>query len=235
MQAKDIMSREVVTVTPTDTALHAIRLMLQHRFSGLPVVDAAGELVGVVTEGDFLRRPETGTMRRRPRWLEFIMGPGRLAAEYAQEAGRRVGEVMTHEVHTVTEATPVRDIVDTMERKHVKRVPVVRGRQVVGMVTRQNLMRALVGSTPRSDATAVDDATLRERVLAALAGQPWAPLTVDAVVHDGNVRLVGAILDDRQRDAIRVAVENTPGVRTVEDQLAFIEPTSGMVIEPRAA
>src|SRR5262245_59676455 len=198
MKAQDIMARDVATVTPDATILHAARLMLQHRFSGLPVVDASGALAGIVTEGDFLRRAETGTLRRRPRWLEFIMGPGRLAAEYAQGAGRRVGDVMTHEVSTVTEDTPLREIVDLMERKRIKRLPVVRGRQVVGIVTRQNLLRALVDNVPPSAAAPVDDDELRERILAALGREPWAPLMLDALVHGGHVRLVGTILDDRQ-------------------------------------
>ena len=90
MKASDVMTREVISVEPESSILHAIRLMLEKRISGLPVVSAQGALVGIVTEGDFLRRVETGTERRRPRWLEFLLGPGRLSDEYARSHGRKV-------------------------------------------------------------------------------------------------------------------------------------------------
>ena len=234
MKAQDVMSRDVVTVTPDETILHAVRLMLQRKFSGLPVVDAAGALVGIVTEGDFLRRTETGTLRRRPRWIEFLVGPGMLAAEYTHGSGRLVGEVMTRDVLTATEDTPLEVVVDMMERHQVKRLPVVREKEIVGIVTRQNLLRALVGRTSAADVAVGDDKDIRERLLGALRGQPWAPL-IDVFVERGRVRLVGTILDERQRAAIRVAAENVPGVKSIEDQLFLIEPMSGVVIGPRAA
>jgi len=234
MKAQDVMSRDVVTVTPDATILHAARLMLQRKFSGLPVVDSAGALVGMVTEGDFLRRVETGTLRRRPRWIEFFMGPGPLAAEYTHATGRLVNEVMTRDVVTATEETPLQDVVDLMERHHVKRLPVVRGSELVGIVTRQNLLRALIGRSSQADAAESSDKAIRERLLGELKQQPWAPL-IDVLVEGGRVKLVGTIFDDRQRDAIRVAAENIPGVKSIEDQLAWIEPMSGMVIEPRVA
>src|SRR6187397_2416771 len=111
MRVQDVMSRDVVTVSPDETILHAARIMLQRKFSGLPVVDAAGSLVGIVTEGDFLRRAETGTVRRRPRWIEFLAGPGRLAGEYAHSAGKFVRDVMTRDVCTVAEDAELEDVV----------------------------------------------------------------------------------------------------------------------------
>src|SRR5208283_1223633 len=103
MQVKDVMTRNVIAIRADEPVLKAARLMLQNRISGLPVVDASGKLAGIVTEGDFLRRGEIGTQRKRPKWLEFLVGPGRLAAEYVQTSGRRVNEVMTTELQTVTE------------------------------------------------------------------------------------------------------------------------------------
>lgn len=234
MNAKDIMSYDVVTIGPDETVQRAARLMLQNRFSGLPVVDANGALLGIITEGDFLRRNETGTLRRRSRWMEFLIGPGRLGQEYAHAAGRRVDEVMTRDLYTVTEDTPVSDIVELMERRHIKRVPVVRGGQLVGMVTRTNLMRAVAKAIPDA---AVDesDTVIRERLLEVLKDKPWAPVTIDPVVTDGKVRLIGTIMDERQGEAVKVAAENIPGVKSVEDELVWIEPMSGTVIEPRAA
>ena len=107
MKAKDVMTRSVVTIEPDATVLQAVRLMLQRQISGLPVVDKAGTLVGIVTEGDLLRRAETGTQRKRPRWLEFLIGPGRLASEYAHTHGRRIDEVMTPDPRTVGEDAPL--------------------------------------------------------------------------------------------------------------------------------
>lgn len=234
MKAQDIMSRDVVTVRPDDSILHAARLMLQKGYSGLPVVDASGSLVGILTEGDFLRRVETDTVRRRPHWLGFFMGSGRLAGEYTHAAGRRVHEVMTRDVYSVSEDAPLSDIVDMMERRHIKRLPVLRRQQVVGIVTRQNLLRAVIGSAS-AGTIGESDKAIRDRLLEELKKQPWAPLIIDPIVVDGKVKLVGTIVDDRQREALTVAAENIPGVKSVEDALIWIEPTSGMVIEPRAA
>ena len=144
MKAEDVMTRDVISIDPDATVLQAARLMLQHHISGLPVIDKDGNLVGVLSEGDFLRRRETKTERRRSRWLEFLMGPGRIAAEYSHSHGSKVSEVMTTDVQTVEQDAALEDIVDLMERRRIKRVPVVCGGQMVGIVTRSNLMHAMV-------------------------------------------------------------------------------------------
>ena len=234
MKAIDVMSRNVTTVGPDATILQAAHLMLQRKFSGLPVVDVSGALVGIVTEGDFLRRVETGTMRSRPPWLEFLLGAGRLAEEYTHAAGRVVREVMTPDVTTVAEDTSLDNIVDLMERQRINRVPVVRGSQVVGMITRRNLLLALVGQSVADHPEIGDDRTIRDHLLRELERQPWAPGSIGVEVVNGRVTLTGTILDDRQRGAIRVAAENAPGVKNVEDQTVYVEPMSGMVI-PSAA
>ena len=233
MQAADVMSRKVVSIDPDSTVLQAARLMLQHRISGLPVVDAAGTLVGVLSEGDFLRRQETQTERRRSRWLEFLMGPGRIAGDYVHSHGNKVSEVMTSDVKTVGEETSLEDIVALMEKHRIKRVPVMRGDKLVGIVTRSNLMHAMVSLARVSSPGAQSDTTIREKLLAEVKKEQWAPAaTADVVVHDGVVDLWGMIVDERQRDALKVAAENIPGVTAVKDHLVWIEPTSGIVIEP---
>src|SRR4249919_3017941 len=136
MKVRDIMTSPVVSVAPDSTVLEAIRIMLLRHISGLPVVDKDGKLVGIVTEGDFLRRAETGTERRRPRWLEFLLGPGRLADEYTHAHGRTVAEVMTRDPRTIAEDTPLEQAVQLMEKHRIKRLPVMRGDQVVGIVSR---------------------------------------------------------------------------------------------------
>lgn len=234
MRAKDIMSRDVVTIGPDDSILHAARLMLQNRYSGLPVVDVSGALVGIITEGDFLRRRETNTVRRRSRWFEFLLGPGHLAEEYTHAAGRIVREVMSPQVQTVFEDTPLDEVVGLMERRHVKRLPVMRGDKLIGIVTRQNLLRAVAGSAaPRGPSET--DTAIRDRLLEEIKREPWAPVSIWPEVTNGRVRLIGTIYDDRQREALRVLAENLPGVKAIEDELVWIEPMSGTVIEPRAA
>jgi CBS-domain-containing membrane protein len=233
MNAADVMTRGVITVGPDSSVLEAVQLMLQHRISGLPVVDKKGELLGIVSEGDLLRRTETGTQRRRPRWLEFLIGPGKLADEYVHASGRKVNEVMTPNVTTAAEDTPLEQIVELMERHQIKRVPVMRGREVVGIVTRANLLRALAGVAREVPRSATNDAAIRERLLAELGKQPWAPIAqLNILVRNGVVQLWGTIFDERQREAIRVAAENILGVKAVEDHLVWVEPTSGMVILP---
>jgi CBS domain-containing protein len=233
MKAADVMTQGVISVRPDSAVLEAVRLMLSHRISGLPVVDAKGDLLGIVSEGDLLRRTETGTQRRRARWLEFLIGPGKLASEYVHASGRKVHEVMTPNVTTVAGDTPLEQIVHLMERHQIKRVPVLRGREVVGIVTRANLLRALAGLAQQAPPSDTNDAAIRERVLAELGKQPWAPTAqLNILVRNGVAQLWGTIFDERQRDAIRVAAENTPGVKATEDHLVWVEPTSGMVILP---
>jgi len=145
MKAKDVMTSPVVSVEPDTAVLQAVRIMLQRQISGLPVVRKDGRLVGVVTEGDFLRRAETGTERRRPRWLEYLVGPGRLADEYTRTHGRKVEDIMTAEPVTVAEDTALEEVVNLMEKRRIKRIPVLRGNEVVGIVSRANLLHALAG------------------------------------------------------------------------------------------
>jgi CBS-domain-containing membrane protein len=233
MKAKDVMTTTVISVQPDATILQAARQMLQHHISGLPVIDQSGEIVGILSEGDFLRRRETGTQRKRSRWLEFLMGPGRLAAEYAYSHGNKVAEVMTRDVHTVNEDTNIEDIVELMERRRIKRVPVMRKKNVVGMVTRSNLMHAMVSLARVEPKSAKDDASIREILLAEMQKESWAPAAmVNVVVRDGVVELWGVIIDERQRAGLKVAAENIPGVRAVKDHLVWLEPTSGMTFVP---
>ena len=130
MRVKDVMTPNVISVGADETVVNAARLMLQHQISGLPVVNKEGELVGIVSEGDFLRRGELGTQRRRPKWLEFVVGPGKLAQEYVRASGKKIEDVMTPDPWTIGEDEPLEAVVDMMERRRIKRIPVTRGRRV---------------------------------------------------------------------------------------------------------
>lgn len=236
MKAEDVMTRDVISIDPDATVLQAARLMLEHRISGLPVIDAKGQLVGVLSEGDFLRRRETNTEKRRSRWLEFLMGPGRIAAEYTHSHGCKVSEAMTRNPQTVSETASLEDIVELMERHRIKRVPVLCGDEVVGIVTRSNLMRAMVSVARAAPPPATDDMAIRQKLLDEVQKAEWAPsATIDVVVRDGIVELWGVIIDDRQREALKVAAENIPGVKTVKDHLVWVEPMSGMAFDANDA
>jgi CBS domain-containing protein len=232
MNVNDVMTPNVLSVQPDASVGTAAQLMLQKRISGVPVIDDGGKLVGIVSEGDFLRRAETGTARRRPRWTEFFMGPGRLADEYVRLSGRKVRDVMTHEVRTVAPDAPLEEVVRLMERHRIKRVPVVDNGKVVGIVTRANLLHAVASFAEEIAPLSAADVAIRSRFLATLKDQPWAPLTaIDVTVRNGIVALSGIITDERQRQALRVAAENIPGVKDVEDNIVWVEPVSGMYAE----
>ena len=190
MRAADVMTPDPVCISPDASIADAIRLLLERKFSGLPVVDARGSLVGIVTEGDLLRRTETGTQRKRPSWIEFLMGPGRLATEYVQTTGRKVNDVMTPEVRTVTEDAPLDEIVHLMERHQIKRLLVVRDSKLVGIVTRANLLHALASVAAETKPGPASDTSIRERLYAELKSQRWAPVgLINVVVRNGVVHL----------------------------------------------
>ena len=235
MKVRDIMTRKVLSIEPGASVLQAVRSMLQNRISGLPVVNAEGDLVGVVTEGDFLRRSETATERKRPRWLAFLAGPGKLADEYVHTHARKIADVMTPEPYTVTEDTALEDVVQLMEKYRIKRLPVVRGKNVVGIVSRANLLHALASLAPQvnSSASELTDETIRNLLLNELEHQKWAPVGfLNVVVRSGIVELWGTITDEREREALIVAARNVPGVKDVKDNLIWVEPMSGVVIGP---
>jgi CBS domain-containing protein len=233
MKAAHIMTRNVVSVQPETTVLQAARLMLLHGISGLPVIGRDGHIVGIVTEGDFLRRAETGTQRQRSRWMQFFIGPGRLAEEYVRSRSRTVEDVMTQPVHTIDEDTPLSDIVELMERHRIKRLPVLRNGKLVGIVSRANLLHALASLTRDIESTSADDEAIRESLLTELNQEIWAPVgLIDIIVRNGTVELWGSILDERKRRALILAAENVRGVKGVRDHLVCVEPISGMAFGP---
>jgi len=232
MIVADVMTRNVISVPPDATVEDAAKLMLQRGISGLFVVDDKGQLAGVVTEGDLLRRDELGTQRHRPWWLRLLVSPGRQAADFTRTHGRRVRDVMTQDVVTVAADAPLEEVVELMEQHRIKRVPVTQDGKVTGVVSRADLLRALVVASRNEPPVADDDRSVRERILNALDAQSWAPTTsLNVTVAEGIVDLWGTITNDQERRAICVIAENTPGVQKVHDHMVFIEPYSGTVIE----
>ena len=230
MRAHQIMTRKVITVKADTSAPDAANLMLQHHISGLPVVDGTGRLIGMVSEGDFVRRSEIGTQRPRIRWLEFLMGAaGKVAQDYVREHGRKVGEMMTEDdLCTATEDMPLAELVRSMERRNVKRIPVVRGNTLVGIVTRSDLLRAVASLARDVPDPTVDDDHVRDRVIASIEKNEWQPARLGVTVRDGIVHLSGMITDERFRQAIIVAAENVSGVKLVHDHLYLFDTISGL-------
>lgn len=233
MKVADVMTRQVVTVGAGTSISEAVGLMLDKRLSGLPVLDGQGKLVGILTEGDLLRRGETGTERQRPRWLEILMGPGRIAGEYVKTHGRRVAEIMTRDVVSAAEDAALEDIVQLMERHRIKRVPVLKDDRLVGLVSRADLLRALAQRLRDQPAADYRDEEILERIHTELAKAAWVSRDgVTITVTGGIVSLNGVILEEKERDALKVVAENTPGVKAVEDHLVWIEPVSGVIVDP---
>ncbi len=231
MNVSDVMTRHVISVSPDATVDGAAKRMLEHGISGLVVVDDKGELAGVVTEGDLLRRDELGTQRHRPWWLRLLVSRSRQAVDFTRTHGRRVRDVMTDEVVTVSADAPLAEVVELMEQHRIKRVPVTEANRVVGVISRADLLRALVVATRTEPPPATDDRSLRAAVLDALDKQPWTPLTtLNVTVQDGIVDLWGTITNEDERRGICILAENTPGVKKVNDHLVFVEPYSGTVI-----
>ncbi|HWA79319.1 MAG TPA: CBS domain-containing protein [Acetobacteraceae bacterium] len=233
MNAADVMTANPVTVRPDTKLDDAVALFVEKRISGLPVLDAEGSLVGILTESDLLRRSETGT-EREPGWLELVFSQPRLALEYVHTHGRTVAEVMTHDVVAVTVDTPLARVVSLMEQRHVRRLPVLDHPDgaLVGIIARADLVRALGRILAERPAPLESDEAIRAKILAEVAAQPWAPSlrNLAITVTDGTVELTGVIVHDEQRKALNVLIAGVPGVKAVRDQLVWCDAVTGGLI-----
>lgn len=231
MKARDVMTTHVVSVTPDCSILEMAKRMKQYRISGLPVINAGGVLVGIVTEGDCLHRSETNTEVKRSGWRSLLTSSETLAQEYIRSHARKVGEVMTPDPITVDEDTDLDEVIHLMEKNQVKRLPVVNGGAVVGIVSRANIVQALSGLVRDSAPFRQDDIVLRDKVRTEMSKLPWAANEfVNVTVKDGIVDLWGSFTAYRQDTAVVVAAENVPGVKEVRSHLAWIDPMSGLVV-----
>ena len=230
MRAMDVMTTDVISVDP-DTTVQALAILLAERgISGAPVVDSSGRLIGIISEGDLLHRAEIGTARhhrerRRSWWLDHFASD--LAREYVKSHGRTVKDIMTRDVVTVTEDTDLGEVAALLEAKRIKRVPVMHAGKIVGIISRANLVRALgstKGAPPREGEG--DDRTIRARLLAELGHEEWAKIwPEDIIVRDGVVHFwLSSDEPEEKKQALRVAAENIPGVRGVEEHVLTVPP-----------
>jgi CBS domain-containing protein len=221
MKATDVMVRRVITVSADASVRDIAQLLLKHRISAVPVVGEDGQLIGIVSEGDLMRRPESGTERRRSWWLDFFATGDTLAEEFAKSHGLRAGDVMTSPVITAKPDTSLNDIADLLEKNGIKRVPVVKRGKLVGIVSRANLLQGIASVRKTSAKKPVtNDAAIREKLAAELDVQPWASSSlVNVIVHEGTVELWGLVDSQATKKAIGIAAERTPGVRAVKNNL----------------
>jgi len=228
MIAADLMTKNVITVLPETTLADAARIMLAQHVSGLPVLDSAGHLVGVVTEGDLLRRAELGTEGEQPNWLMTFLVPSRLAEDYVRTHGRLVAEVMTEKPIHVAPDTGIAEIAEIMQNKRIKRLPVVENEALVGVISRSNLLAALSRKLIETAKKSSDD-SIGTYILGELKRERWAPKSgIRVHVQEKVVTLEGVIFSDAEHKAVKVIAENAPGVTAVDDRLVYIDPGSGM-------
>jgi CBS domain-containing protein len=229
MNASDVMTVRVITIEPDATVQSAAKLMLERGISALPVVDKGGRLIGIISEGDLIRRAETGTERESSWWLNVLSGADQLAYDFVKAHGTKVSDVMTKEVVVAKPDTPLREVARLLETNRIKRVPVVEEDLLIGIVSRANLLQALASVRPTAAAVQMSDSELRDVIIDRLSQQPWShPSLLNPIVTDGVVDLWGMVLTPTEHDAVRVLVEETPGVRGVNSHLAVRQIPSGI-------
>jgi CBS domain-containing protein len=209
----------VITVSPHASVKEVAKTFLERHISAVPVVDEKGKLVGIISEGDLLHRAEAGTERQYPWWLRAFVGSDTLATEYTKAHARKVADAMTRKVVTASPETPLHEVAALLEKNSVKRVPIVENGQLVGLVSRANLIQAVASAGKGLDIP-LSDAAIRDKLMAHLKAQPWAQTALlNVTVSDGVVDLWGITTSDTANKAIRVAAETTTGVRAVNDHL----------------
>lgn len=223
MRAIDVMVRDVITVHPDTDVAEAIELLSEHDVSALPVVDTHHHLLGVVSEADLIHRVEIGTEKHRPWWLEAVTGASTLAEDFAKSHGKKVHELMTKDVVSATEDTPLSEIAALFERKRIKRVPITRNGKLVGVVSRSNLIQALASTvaTGRSASTETGDREIRRELLDRLQQQKtWTDFgSRNILVSNGVVHVWGLVGSQAEREALIALAEGVPGVTRVCDEM----------------
>ena len=226
MKASDVMTPNVVSVTPETSVPEIAALLLERRISAVAVLDPSGSVAGIVSEGDLIRRPELGTDKPGPRWLRLLASPEADTRDFIKTHGLHARDVMTSPVVSVTPEAPLAAIVRIMGKHGIKRVLVLDGPRLAGIVTRTDLLRALhAREALPTQGVPVDDRALRQKILDTLAAQDWTYSAVFNVqVVDGQVELWGAVNSEEQRRAIHLAVEGVPGVRGITEHFGRVRP-----------
>jgi CBS domain-containing protein len=217
MKVSDVMTRDVITVAPGASIRTAAQLMVDHAVSGLPVVDDAGALVGILSEGDLI-------LRQKPRawqswWQVFFIDPERLAREYQKAMGMTVAEVMTRAVISVTPDDSLASAAEVLDGHRIRRLPVVVDGALVGIVSRGDLVKALAAARA-DDTTRPSDAQLVSEMNRRLAAEPWTSgRNVVVEAEQGVITLWGIVDSGAEQAALSTMARSTPGCRDVRLQL----------------
>lgn len=229
MRAADVMTRSVVSISSDATVFDAAELLVSMNFSALPVVDGSGKVVGIVSEADLMRRPEIGTAPHHSWIARMLADGGQSAAEYVTFHSRRVADVMTKKVISVQQDATLGEVAEIMAKYKVKRLPVLNDDLVVGIVSRANLLQALMSREPREGAPAPSDEELRRKVIAAVDTQPWSSAwPTNVMVNSGVVHLWGFVASNAALNAYRVAAENVAGVKKVKNHMRQVPSSVNM-------
>jgi CBS-domain-containing membrane protein len=219
MKAMDVMVRDVITVKPDTDVAAAIKLLVEHDISALPVVDEDGTVVGVLSEADLVRRTEIGTEKQRPWWLEALTPGSVLAEEFAKSHGRRVSEIISPHVVSAPEDASLGEIATLLEKHRIKRVPIIKDGKLVGIVSRSNLIQAMASSL-QPDPTAEADRRIRLELLSRLSNQKWTDFgSRNVIVSGGVVHLWGLVSSPEERTALVALAEGVGGVVGVSDEM----------------
>lgn len=222
MQAIDIMTPKVVSVGPDAEVREIAQLLLKHRISAVPVVDGEHRVIGIVSEGDLMRRVKDDSDQRHSWWLSLFAG-GKDAGDYVKSHGRKAHEVMTPDPLTVEENTPLHSIARMLEKHHIKRVPVVREGKLVGIVSRANLLQGIANAAVAPTQSPIDDRQIREAILNEVEHNTGAHTeNISLIVDGGVVEIWGLVESLEQKQAVTVAAENVSGVTRVENHLGMM-------------
>jgi CBS domain-containing protein len=225
MQAQDVMARGVIAIGPDMPVQFAARAMISNKVSALVVMGIDARLMGIISEGDLLRRVETGTEQTHSAWPEMFVSSDTLTKQFIKSRGKRARDVMTRDVVTAAPETPLREIADLMEKHGVKRVPILKDDIVVGIVSRADFLRVLASVSETADWVESDRA-MHERFVESIEGQPWANRPFNVAINERRAELWGYVYSEAEKTAVRVAVEAIPGIETVEDHLRVMPPTA---------
>jgi CBS domain-containing protein len=221
MEAREVMTRDVVTVGPDTTVGEIAAILVRHRISAVPVVSDA-QLLGIVSQTDLAHRSETGTEKRRRWWLELFADPDAKAREYVRSHELRAQDVMTRFVVSVLESASLAEVADVLDAHRIRQVPVMSGGRLVGIISRADLVRKLAEAKVGPPAPRPDNGALQKAIWAQIKAEPWLKSAfVNLAVKDGVVELRGAVDSNEQHRALKVLVEGVPGVRAVDDHVSL--------------
>ena len=213
MLARDVMTAGVISVTPETSVRDIAKTLVEHNISGVPVIDKGGRLIGIVSEGDLMRRPESATERQRSWWLKLLVTHEQEVAEYIKTHGQHAADVMSRPVITVAEDATLENVADTLQKHRVKRAPVMRGEKVVGIVARADLLHGLIarqaGQAPSTDDNKIKAALERELKSAGVDTR-----FLSTIVSGGVVHIWGLVMSAEDREAVRIAAEAAGAKKT---------------------